>query len=569
MVESTKPSSGNKRFADLTGLVIGVATVLLLNYLGTFFFTRVDLTAEKRYTLADATVQRLEGLEDVVFVRVYLEGNLPTEFREMRDATKELLDELRAYAGDHLEYEFIDPGASSKEEERIEVYKELTRQGLQFTNIRMRTGDKVSEQIIFPGAIVSYGGRETAVQLLKSQAGATQSEMIERSIQQMEYEFMSSIQKLSEARAMRIAVIEGHGELDALEMADAERALGEFYEVERVALNERLDALKGFDAVIVAQPDSAFTEKDKFILDQFIMRGGKALWCVDPVFARMDSLKTSQLTMGLVLEHNLTDQLFKYGARLNNDLILDLEALPIPIVTGMIGNQPNYEMFTWYYMPLLMGNENHPISRNLDRLRSEFASTIDLVPVDGVTGTVVLQSSNKARLVNAPTRISFNMLRETTRYEMYHGGPYPVGVLLEGSFPSVFTNRIPKQIVDDQGINFLDKSLPTRMIVVADGDLIKNEVSRRDEKFYALGYYKYTDQLYGNRAFLLNAMNYLLDDSGLIHVRSKEFRIRLLDQEKIDEERYFWQAFNTGLPIALILMLGALRMWLRRRKYAK
>ncbi len=569
MVKEASISNGrkNKRWTDLMGLVIGLASIFLVNYLGSFLFERFDLTAEKRYTLSDATISTLEELDDVVFIRVYLEGNLPTEFREMRASTKEMLDDMRAYAGANLEYEFINPSASPQEEERLDVYKELTRQGLQFTNIRMRTGDKVSEQIIFPGAILSFNGKETPIQLLKSQAGAEQSEMIELSIQQLEYAFMSGIQKLGTTTDLHVAFIEGHGELDKLETADAERALSEFYAVERVTIDEQLGALNGFDAIIIAQPDSAFSEKDKFIIDQFIMRGGKVMWCIDPVFARMDSLKQSQFTMGLVLEHNLTDQLFRYGARLNNDLVLDLEALPIPIVTGMVGNQPNYEMFTWYYMPLISGSEGHPISNNMERLRSEFVSTIDLVDVEGVTSYPLLQSSEKSRLVNAPTRISFNMLRETPRYEMYSGGPYTVGALLEGSFSSVFKNRLPKQIVDNQGIQFMEKSEPTKMIVVSDGDIFKNELSRSEEKFYALGYYKYTDQMYGNGEFLLNAMNYLLDDSGLINVRNKEYKIRLLDQAKVDETRYYWQALNTALPITIVLLLGGLRMWLRRRTY--
>jgi len=535
MVKEASISNGrkNKRWTDLMGLVIGLASIFLVNYLGSFLFERFDLTAEKRYTLSDATIST----------------------------------DMRAYAGANLEYEFINPSASPQEEERLDVYKELTRQGLQFTNIRMRTGDKVSEQIIFPGAILSFNGKETPIQLLKSQAGAEQSEMIELSIQQLEYAFMSGIQKLGTTTDLHVAFIEGHGELDKLETADAERALSEFYAVERVTIDEQLGALNGFDAIIIAQPDSAFSEKDKFIIDQFIMRGGKVMWCIDPVFARMDSLKQSQFTMGLVLEHNLTDQLFRYGARLNNDLVLDLEALPIPIVTGMVGNQPNYEMFTWYYMPLISGSEGHPISNNMERLRSEFVSTIDLVDVEGVTSYPLLQSSEKSRLVNAPTRISFNMLRETPRYEMYSGGPYTVGALLEGSFSSVFKNRLPKQIVDNQGIQFMEKSAPTKMIVVSDGDIFKNELSRSEEKFYALGYYKYTDQMYGNGEFLLNAMNYLLDDSGLINVRNKEYKIRLLDQAKVDETRYYWQALNTALPITIVLLLGGLRMWLRRRTY--
>ena len=534
-----------------------------------FFFERIDLTAEKRYTLSGATIKNLENLEDIVFVRVYLEGNLPTEFRELRDATKETLDELRAYAGVNLEYEFINPSASPNEEERVEVYQELTRQGLQYTNIRMRTGDKMSEQIIFPGAVLTFNGKETPIQLLKGQKGTSQQEMIASSVQQLEYEFMSALKKLSNQEMKRVAFIEGHGELDKLATADAEKALSEFYSVERITIDEKIGALDGLDAIIIARPDSAYSEKDKFIIDQYIMHGGKVLWCIDPVFARMDSLKQSQFTMGLVLEHNLTDQLFKYGIRLNNDLIMDLEALPIPIVTGMVGNQPNYEMFPWYYMPLLIGNPNSPISNNLERIKGEFTSSLEALDIEGVKATPLLSSSEISRVVNAPARISFNILREKPRYEMYNSGPHHAGMLLEGTFTSVFKNRLPKKILDDDGISFKEESEQSKMIVLSDGNIISNEVNRKEEVYYALGFYKYTEEVYGNKEFLMNAMNYLLDDSGLLNIRSKEFKIRLLDQAKIDSERFYWQGLNAAFPIAIILLFGAVRMYLRKRIYVR
>jgi len=566
MVKETKHTSNKWR--DIAVLLITLVVVVLVNYLGAFVFDRFDLTSEKRYTLSETTTESLETLEDIVFVRVYLEGNLPTEFRELKDATREMLDELRAYSDGKLEFEFINPSASSDEEERIEFYKTLTAQGLQYSNIRMRTDDKVSEQIIFPGAIVSYNGGETAVQLLKSQAGATQQEMIESSVQQLEYEFVSAIRKLSTKEAKSIAFIQGHGELDELESADAVASLKEFYNVELVTIDEKISALNGFDAAIIARPDTFISEKDKYIIDQFIMNGGKVLWAIDPVNATMDSLRNSNLTMGLAMEHNLTDQLFKYGVRLNSDLVLDLEALPIPIVTGMVGNQPRQDLFTWYYSPLLLGNEDHPITRSIDRMKTEFVSTLDPVELDNVSYTILLESSGQSRLVKAPTRISFNILREAPQYDLFNSGPHATAVLLEGSFTSVFENRLPK-IQANKDLIFKEKSVPTKMIVLTDGDILKNEINRVEQRYYALGYYKYTDQIYGNKEFLMNAMNYLLDDSGLVNVRSKDFKIRLLDQAKIDENRYFYQIVNTALPILIVLLLGGLRIWLRHRKYAQ
>jgi ABC-2 type transport system permease protein len=571
MVEKARNPNqqSKKRLADFTTLIVSLAIIMLANFLSSYLFGRFDLTSEKRYTLSENTITQLENLEDVVFVRVYLEGNLPTEFRELHDATKETLDDFKAYAGGNLEYEFIDPSASTDEKERVAVYEELTRQGLQYNNIRMREGDKVSEQIVFPGAIMSYRSNETPIQLLKSQMGASEQEMIAISMQQLEYELMSAIKKVSVERKQRIGIIEGHGEFDKLQMADAERALSEFYEVGRVTINHELDALLAYDAIIIARPDSAYDEQDKFIIDQFLMEGGKAMFLIDPVFARMDSLRNTTLSMGLVLEHNLEDMLFKYGVRLNNDLVLDLQALPIPIVTGYSGNKPKQEMFTWYYNPLLIGNNNHPISKNIDRLKTEFVSTLEPIKTDSAEYSVLLSTSDQTRLVNAPTRISFNILREPPRYEMFNTGPHTTGVLLEGKFESVFKNRLPKTIIENKNINFHEKSvIPTKIIVVTDGDIIKNQVTK-DESFFALGFDKYTNKMYGNKDFILNAMNYLCDDSGLLDVRSKEFKIRLLDQAKVDEERYFWQVFNTILPIVLIFFFGGFQFWWRKRKYAR
>lgn len=559
----------NKKWFDILSLVIWLALIILVNFIGSNFFNRLDLTEEKRYTLNESSRERLENLDEVVFVRVYLEGDLPTEFRELRNATKEMLDDFRAYAGENIQYEFINPSESPDEKERVEVYQELTRQGLQYSNIRFQTGDKMSEQIVFPGAILSFKGRETPIQLLKSQTGATEQQMITNSIQQLEYEFMSAIDKITSTYKKKVAFIEGNGELSALETADSKRALEEFYEVSRIKIDQNLDALEGQDAIIIARPDSAYDERDKFIIDQFIMNGGKVIWFIDPVFARMDSLRKSTMTMGLVLEYNLEDQLFHYGARLNGDLVMDIECINKPIVTGYIGNQPRQEMFPWFYEPLLSGNEAHPITQNLDRIKTEFVSTIESVAGDSVTSTPLLLTSEKSRTVAAPTRISFNILREPPKYEMFTKGPLTTALLLEGKFTSVFTNRLPRKLLDDDGINFKERSAPTKMIVVSDGDIIRNPISKLENKFFALGYDKYSQKVFGNREFVLNAVNYLCDDSGLLNVRSKNFKIRLLDQAKIDEDRTFWQVLNTSVPLVFILVFAIVFITIRKRRFAQ
>lgn len=564
-----KESSFNKKTKDSLLLIGTLIALILVNFIGSKVFTRIDFTTEKRYSLTNATTNQLENLEDIVFVRVYLEGDLPPDYKRLRDATKELLDEFRAYSPGNIEYEFINPSENPEEKARIEVYKNLTKQGLQYNNIKYKDGDTYSEKIIFPGAIFSYQGKETPVQLLKSQMGVNEQVMLNNSIQQLEYEFSTAIKKLTRHKPKSIAFITGHGELDEYKTADIGKTLSDFYVIDRVKINGRLDALKLFDAIVIAQPDSLFSEKDKFIIDQFIMKGGKAIWLVDPVLASMDSLRTQTTTMGVPQDVNIADMLFKYGVRLNSDLIQDLQSLPIPIITGYVGNQPKQEFFPWLYFPMLMPSSNHPIVKNLEAIKTEFVSSIDTINTPNIKKTILLESSPYTKLVRTPVRISFNMLRDEPDRRQFAKGPQPVAVLLEGEFTSNFKNRIPTQITNNPDIAFKDLSTPNKMVVISDGDIIKNDYKPSTDQFSALGYDKYTNRVYGNKDFLLNTFNYLLDDSGLIDSRSKEFKIRLLDPEKSKIQKEKYQIINTVLPVILIVFLGLLQFISRKRKYGK
>ncbi len=558
------------KITDITILIISVFIVILLNILAQYQFKRFDLTSEKRYSLSDASKNIVANLEDIVYVRVYLDGELPADFKRLRDATKETLDELRAYSNGNLEYEFINPSESPDAQTRNEVYQSLVDKGLQYTNIEIREADKISEQIIFPGAIISYRDREIPVQLLKSQMGAPTPVMVNNSIQQLEYNLVSSISKVTKVIKPKIAFIQGHGELPKENVADFYNALKEFYAVEFVTINEQLKALNGFNAIIVAKPDSVFSEKDKFIIDQFLMKGGKAIWLIDGTQISMDSLETTPTTIAMPLKTNLEDMLFKYGCRVNNDLIMDLQALPIPVVTGYIGNVPQQKLFPWYYFPLIMtDNIKHPISRNLDAIKTEFVSSVDTVGNKNIKKTVLLTSSKYSRKLRAPVRVSLNILRIPPKQEQYNKSFIPVAVLLEGKFTSVFKNRIPESITQNKEIGYREESIPTSMIVIGDGDMIKNKYSASTGKIYPLGYDKYTDRIYANKDFLLNCVNYLTDDSGLIEARNKEFKLRLLNKPKIEKERIFWQIINLGVPALLIVLFGLLKTFIRRKKYSK
>lgn len=562
-------ANNKRKIKDLTQLLLGVIIIILLNYIGQYIFERFDLTQEKRYSLNEATKTQLENLEDIVYVKVYLEGELPANFKRLRDATREMLDEFRIYAGDNIEYEFVNPSENSDPEIKNQVFQELSKKGLQYSNVYVNEGDKRSEQIIFPGAIITYRDKEIPLQLLQSQVGSAPEVMLNNSIQQLEYELMSSIKQVSATSAKTIGIIQGHGELLPLEMADVTEELRDFYGIQEVTINGELDALDYLDAIIIAGPDSAFTEKDKYMIDQFVMNGGKILWLVEPVYASTDSIRKNGITMGIPRDLNLNDQLFKYGARINPDFVMDLQALPIPVVTGMIGNQPKQELFPWYYYPLLMSTEEHPIVSNLDAVKTEYISSIDPVGSSEIKKTPLLLTSEYSKVSNTPHRISLSVLREKPDERQYNKGPFIAALLLEGQFESVFKNRLSTAVTDNPEFKFKELSTPTKMIVISDADIIRNEVNLKTNEFYGLGYYKYTNRTYGNKEFIVNAMNYLLEDDGLINARSKEFTIRLLDKQRADKEKRRWQIFNIGLPLIVVAIFGLLHAIIRKRKYAK
>jgi len=550
-------------------LLFSIIIVILLNVVGIFVFKRLDLTSEKRYTLSNATIELLENLKDVAYFKIYLEGDdLDADLKHLHNETKEMLDEFRAYAGDNIQYEFINPSASPNEKERIEVYKLLSKKGLIPNQISTNDKDGAKQKIVFPGAIISYQERETPVQLLKTQLGFSNQVNINNSIQGLEYEISNSIRKLTVTLKPRVAIINGHGELEEIWMRDFIVSLQEYYEVSILKINEVVGALKSKEAIIIAQPDSAFSERDKFIIDQFVMRGGKVLWMIDPLYADMDSLRNKPVMYGLPLELNLDDQLFKYGVRINSNLVMDVQAAPIPMITGNVGNQNQRTLMPWYYFPLSFPISKHPIVKNLNAVKFDFVSSIDTVQVKDVRKTILLTSGKYSRTINAPARISLEVLKQEPQEKQYNKSFEPLAVLLEGNFESLYKNRLTPTIANDSSINFKAKSVDTKMIVIADGDVCKNQVQKTTQNVYPLGYDRFSGQTFGNKNFLLNCMNYLLDNSGLISVRSREIRLRLLDKTEIEKSRSAIQMANVSIPILAILIFGIIHFIMRKRKYS-
>ncbi len=558
----------NKKFNDILTLVLGIVVLVLLNVAGSFFFERIDLTSDKRYSLSEVSEEQAKKLEDIVFVRVYLEGDLPADYKRLRDATKELLDEFRAYAGDNLQYEFIDPSEGVNEKERQKIYQKLMKEGLEPTTLRKQSVEEASEKVIFAGAIVTFREKTIPWQLLKSQIGVPEAVMINNSVQQLEYEFATVLKNISTVTSKQIAFIHGHGEYSELQVADFEKSVSEFYGVNHITIDGKLNALKTMDAIIIAGPDSAFNDKDKFIIDQFIMKGGKAIWMYEPVIASMDSLKGNSTTLSIPRDLNLDDMLFRYGVRVNRNLIMDMQSLPIPIVTGQIGNAPRQEFFPWPYFPMVVTKAKNPIVKNLDAIAVRFSSNIDYVGKnDSLENTTLLASSNYSKVVSTPARVSFNVLRTKPDKRQYNNGPQKIGVLVEGVFNSNFANRIPQRIVNNPNIAFKEKSYPTKQIFLADADIIRNDINEERGEFFALGYDKYTRKIYANKDFLLNCVNYLLDDSGLLEVRAKEFKIRLLDRTRTAKEERKWQTINLVFPVLIIVLFGILFFFIRKKLF--
>jgi len=526
-------------------LVVGLIIVLLVNFVGYYVFTRFDLTAENRYTLSDQTKTMLKELDDIVYFQVYLDGEFPAGFKRLKRESKEMLDQFRAYS-DNIQYEFINPSESENPKERNDVYQRLIERGLRPTDLQVKTNDGSTQQIIFPGAIVSYKNTELPLELLLSQMGVPPEEVLNNSIQNLEFNLANTINKLTVNNKPKVAFVIGHGELNLLQTADAIAALSEYYALDTVRIDGQVNSLttreeteagvmavrNNFEAIIIAKPDSVFTEKDKFIIDQFIMRGGKILWLIDPVFTDMDSVQKVNSTIGIINNLNLTDQLYNYGVRLNTNLVMDINALPIPVMTGDMAGTPQYDFLPWYYFPVLYPTIDHPIVKNLNAIKTEFISSIDTIPIRGVKKTILLSSSQYSRTVNTPVYISLDILKKEPDQRLYNKPNIPVGVLLEGKFESLYNNRIPPQIRNSKEISFVANSEPTKMIVIADGDIIKNQIRTTGQRPQplALGYDRYTGQTFGNKDLILNAMNYLIDENGLITIRSRELKMRLLDK---------------------------------------
>ncbi len=562
IIKGFKNSANLKK--SLFSVLVAFVVIILVNAISSTIFKRFDLTTEKRYTLNPATLKMLENLDDYVYFKVYLDGNLPTGLKRFRNQIREMLDEFGAHSR-NVVYDIINPMQAPDPEGLMEI---LAQSGIQPTQVQRKAEDATSQQVVFPGAIVTYRNMEVPVNLLVSQ-GVMQhyEEVLNNSVQALEFNLASAVRELIEEKRKSIGFVEGQGELSNIQMASIAGNLSKFYDISRVDVDDNLEEILKFNTLVIAKPVNPFSEKQKFVLDQFIMHGGKVLWLIDPVFASMDSLRPpATQTIGMPNPVNLDDMLFRYGVRLNSILVKDLNSVAIPMITGMVGNNPNYSLVPWPFFPLLDAASEHEIVKNINLVAGHFASTIDTVQASEIKKIPLLKTSPYTRLINSPATISFDFLKEPLNKDLFNYGEKVVAYLMEGRFESVFRNRQNPGAQVPLNIEIRNKSLKTAMIVAADGDLIKNGVGARGEPLQ-LGFDPNTRTTYGNLDFIVNCLNYLTDDSGILQTRAKDYRIRLLDKEKANLGKTVIQLANNIIPIIAILVFGLVRVWWRKKRY--
>ena len=555
----------SRKTGDLLLLANGIAFVVLLNSLASLYFFRLDLTEDKRYTIKPQTKELLKNLEDEVFIEVFLEGDLNPGFRRFQKSVRETLEEFRIYSRNKVKFIFTNPAQAQGQKARNEFMTDLAAKGISPMNVIETENGQRIEKFVFPGALVSYEGFETGVMLLKGNRAQNAQEVLNQSIEGTEYQLANAIHKLSNTNRKKIGLLRGHGELDSLQIASFNNSLLEQYDVFRVDLSKK-QKIEGYPLLIVAKPRTEFSSSDKYKLDQYIMHGGKVLFLLDGLEANMDSASREDY-FAFPYHLNLDDQLFKYGVRINPDLVEDRTSGRYPIVVGNADGRPQIMQLDWPFFPLVNHYADHPITRNLDASMTKFVSSIDTVKAIGVKKTALLFSSPYSRKMTAPVKVGVDDLRRQMKEGNFNDGKIPLAYLLEGNFTSIYKNRFKP---DGAAVSdFLETSLPTKLIVVADGDIARNDVNPRDRNPQVLGYDPFTKYTFANQDLLLNMVAYLTDEGGLINARNKEVKIRPLDKEKIKDERNFWQVTNVGLPLVALLIFGMVRTYLRKLKYTR
>jgi len=542
----------------ISKIIVLIISIIVVNLVASKIYSRIDLTKDKRYTLSETTETILSKLNESAIIKVYLEGDFPAEFKRLQTETKQHLEELKAI-NKNVKFRFVEP---------IELAEDLVKQGLQPSRLSVQEGGKLSEAVIFPWATIEYKDKIENISLLVNQTSGTQEEQLQNSIENLEYAFSDAIHKVTKENKQKIAVLRGNGELENIYLASFLMQLGQYYKLAQFTLDSvitnpatTLKNLTEYDLAIIAKPSEKFTEEEKFTLDQFIMNGGKSLWLIDNVTAELDSLMETGQTLTFNRDLNITDLLFSYGVRINYNLIRDINSSTIRLASGNIGNQTQYQDFLWPYHPLISSKNDHPITKNIDPVSLRFGNTIDTLK-NNISKTVLLQSSNFSKPIGTPNIIALDDISKKPIPQDYNDGNQLMGVLLEGEFSSAYKNRV-KPFNSEL---YKEISNENKMIIISDGDIIANQVHQQQP--LELGLDKWTNIRYGNADFLMNAINYMLDDSGLLKIRSKNIQLKFLDKQKAFAKRSYYQFLNVLFPLIILALFGFTYHFLRKRKYS-
>jgi gliding-associated putative ABC transporter substrate-binding component GldG len=556
---------------NLKSVLLISLLLIVINLAGNFYFLRFDLTADHRYTLSPTTLKIIKEVKEPLIIDVFLKGEFPGEMKKLQTETQQILEEFKAY-NSNIMFQFANP--LEEEDKRDETIQSFVERGLTPINLTLNDKGKQTQEVVFPWAITTYHEQSISVPLLKNIMGASTAEKVVSSVQHLEYAFTNAINTVTKKEHKKVIIIKGNDELDDQYIFNFIKSVKENYLIAKFPLDSininptaGLQFLKKYDLAIIAKPKKPFSDEQKQVLDQFIINGGKAIWLVDPVHMEMDSLNNETGTnLAFPIDLNLNDLFFKYGIRIHPALIKGLQASPIVLETGEPGTGTQKIKLPWYYSPMVYPSQNtkHPISSNLDAIKFQFASPIETLKND-INKTILLQSSQYSKLVGTPTEVSLRMVsEELTPKDFYGYGNYPVAVLLEGKFHSVYENRI----LPFKDATYKNIGKNSKMIVISDGDVIKNELDKKGNDV-ELGLDQRTGFFYGNKEFLMNCVNYLLDDNGLINIRSKVVNLPILDKEKVYDNYTIAQIISVGLPLIILGIFGLLFTFLRKRKYSK
>ncbi|MEJ7587205.1 MAG: gliding motility-associated ABC transporter substrate-binding protein GldG [Ferruginibacter sp.] len=571
----------NKIFTGKAGVPLIIILLVFINWLASLFHTGIDFTNEKRFTLSQSTKSVLQNLDSTVDITVLLSGDIKSEFKKLANSTQELLENFKNYGGKNIQYHFEIPGEGLDDSAKVKVFESLIAMGLRPTNqkVQVKEGEGNNNRQIFPGAIIKYHDKTIAIDLLQGQVQKSifnsgdllDKETLNSAEALLEYKFANGIQQLTQKEVPVVAYAYGNGEptYGFLPVNDVFETLGRNFIVDTVNIRSQPFIPLEYNAVVIVKPVDKFTDEDKFKLDQYVMNGGRLLFFIDVLYAERDSLQNGEL-IAYSRDLNLNDLLFRYGARINTDLIGDKHSDVIPVEVGSLGGQSQKQLLPWPYSPLLQPGSDNAIVRNQADVLAQFANSIDTVEAAGITKTILLATSGNSYTLATPARVELNSLQTQDDISRYDRKNIPVAVLLEGKFSSLYGNRPSQAQLDTlqrYDIDFLRESaVPGKVIVVSDADIVLNQVSEAIGPL-PMGTNRYTKVGYANKDFFLTCTEYLANKNNILDAKAKDYTLRLLDVRKIEEERESWQLINILAPIMLVCIFAMIYQWWRKRRY--